>query len=330
MVERFTLLWPGIQSPHAERLIVGILASAVCALYGATKARPTRRRSLAVLTCVAVGLNARYFLWTCADSIRFFIALYDPFIHVGLDSGGAKAFVDAALGRPVDANVSWAYDVDATPGLRPCLENYDCGLLPYYKQHPDWAGVFYSEFADSDDGSVEPEASRLTLRAHIAIQTLSLVLCFFQVFVLRPPAWKRAHKVCGYVAASAALVGSCLGLSMGLDDRGDDKFESYGAMKAVVGWASMFLVVMATLVPGINAARRKDFAAHEAWMLRFYGSMWGAFLAFRLLFIAAGRLCLRSRGTTALVAVWLGAPVGVGIAEWSRLRRRAEARPKAD
>ena len=96
--EALTLNWAGVETPWAERLIVGIVVTMLAGLYGAVGGKRTRRGSLLLLSCLVVALNARYFVWNMHDAIGFFIALYDPFIHVGLDSGGASAFLLSVLG----------------------------------------------------------------------------------------------------------------------------------------------------------------------------------------------------------------------------------------
>ena len=45
--------------------------------------------------------------------------------------------------------------------------------------------------------------------------------------------------------------------------------------------------------------------------------MWGAFLAFRLIFLL-NRVLLASPKATTLAAVWGGAPVGIAAAEWAQ------------
>ena len=61
-------------------------------------------------------------------------------------------------------------------------------------------------------------------------------------------------------------------------------------------------------------------------MVRFYGSMWGAFLCFRLIFLLVGPLFIRSKAATTLAAVWGGAPLGILAAEWGEARRVRRAR----
>ena len=50
--------------------------------------------------------------------------------------------------------------------------------------------------------------------------------------------------------------------------------------------------VLGCLIPGILAARKKDYKTHKKWMFRWTGSMWGASLIFRLIFLLLGPFLL--------------------------------------
>ena len=255
----------------------------------------------------------------------------DPFYNIGMEGlGGISPFLKAALGFPQPtatagggndgSTTSALFNATEVPGLTPCLESHPhCGFLTYYSHHPSWAGVFYSEFVDSADGTRKPAARRRTLLLHIAANTAALVLCFCQVCVIprNTQGWKRLHRVTGWAAVVLTLFGTCFGLSMGLDHA---QYEQYGGVWAPLGWTSMFLLTVGTLAPGVLAGIRRDIPAHEKWMLRFFGSMWGAFLAFRLLFLVAGRLLVGSASAVTLLAVWGGGPCGIAAAEWARTR----------
>ena len=240
-----------------------------------------------------------------------------------MDGGpGIMPFLRSALDLIPQPNSTavGAFDPTDSPGLAPCKDTHPhCGFLSYYSHHPSWAGVFYSEFVDSADGSRRPAARRQSLLLHIGANSAALVLCFCQVCLIprTTPAWKRAHRVAGWAAVALTLFGTSVGLSMGLDHA---QYEQYGGIWAPIGWASMFGLTVGTLAPGVLAGVRRDIQAHEKWMLRFFGAMWGAFLAFRLLFLVGGRLLVGSSSAVTLLAVWGGAPCGIAAAEWARTR----------
>jgi hypothetical protein len=55
-------------------------------------------------------------------------------------------------------------------------------------------------------------------------------------------------------------------------------------------------------------------------MIRFAGSMWGAFWLFRLMLIVTGPLLRQWESLSLLLSIWLSAPLGIAIAEWMRRR----------
>jgi hypothetical protein len=66
------------------------------------------------------------------------------------------------------------------------------------------------------------------------------------------------------------------------------------------------------------------------WMIRFAGSMWGAFWLFRLMLIVTGPLLRQWESLSLLLSIWLSAPLGIAIAEWMRLRLATRAGNKVD
>ena len=170
---------------------------------------------------------------------------------------------------------------------------------------------------DSDDGETQPALRRNILRLHIGANSIALAASFVQVCLIpadSAPGYKRGHRALGWLTTALAIVGSCAGLHMGLDH---GQHEAYGGYWGVAGWGSMFVLTMGPLFLGIRAAARRDIAAHKKWMNRFYGSMWGAFLCFRLLFLL-NRVLLAFPAATTLLAVWGGAPMGIAIAEFAQ------------
>ena len=139
-----------LASPHLERLLILTVLSLLLGI-GLASTGPQKRgvQGLAVLTLVALALDSRYFWMSMHDSISFFIALYDPFTHIGLASGGVSAFFHSTMGRVQEQDQAWneaGYNATTMPGLSGCLASHSgCGALVYYKHHPSWAATFYSE-----------------------------------------------------------------------------------------------------------------------------------------------------------------------------------------
>ena len=68
-------------------------------------------------------------------------------------------------------------------------------------------------------------------------------------------------------------------------------------------------------VMGVLAIRRGDRVAHRIWMIRFAGSMWGAFWLFRVMLFVMGPLLRDFEAANLLLCIWLSAPLGILIAE---------------
>merc|ERR1712050_653898 len=100
----------------------------------------------------------------------------------------------------------------------------------------------------------------------------------------------------------------------------------YGGPRATYGWMSMGIMVLGPLIAGMLAILRKDVKSHKKWMYRWYGSMWGAFLVFRVIFFAGGLLRWH-QSAMVVTAIWVSAPIGCAIAEWVRLQHLSEEKP---
>ena len=75
---------------------------------------------------------------------------------------------------------------------------------------------------------------------------------------------------------------------------------------------------------GVVTARRGDLASHRTWMIRFAGSMWGAFWLFRVMLVVTGPLLRNHESASILISIWFSAPLGIAIAE--AFRRRGSLR----
>ena len=88
----------------------------------------------------------------------------------------------------------------------------------------------------------------------------------------------------------------------------------------MVGFWSMSAFVYGTAIMGVATIRRGDHAAHRIWMIRFAGSMWGAFWLFRVMLVITGPLLRGYESASILISIWFSAPLGILIAEAFRRR----------
>jgi hypothetical protein len=96
--------------------------------------------------------------------------------------------------------------------------------------------------------------------------------------------------------------------------------SEYGGDWSKYGFWFMSLCVYGCAVMGVLTIRKGNRALHRVWMIRFAGSMWGAFWLFRLMLIVTGPLLRQWESLSLLLSIWLSAPLGIAIAEWMRRR----------
>jgi uncharacterized membrane protein len=101
---------------------------------------------------------------------------------------------------------------------------------------------------------------------HIVGATTYLVLGAFQFVPSLRQRHPRYHRLAGRVLIPAGLVGAASGLWMTAvyDLPGTD-----GGLLPLVRWV-FGLAMIAALVLGLVSVRRREFAAHRAWMIRAY------------------------------------------------------------
>ncbi len=101
----------------------------------------------------------------------------------------------------------------------------------------------------------------------------------------------------------------------------------YGGNLSMYGFWSMSLFVYGCAVMGVLAIRNGDRVAHRIWMIRFAGSMWGAFWLFRVMLFVLRPLLRDYEAANILVCIWLSAPLGILIAEVVR-RKLLDKQPE--
>jgi uncharacterized membrane protein len=108
----------------------------------------------------------------------------------------------------------------------------------------------------------------LGLQTHIAVSAIAMILGAFQFLkVLRTRA-PAVHRWMGRIYIAACLVGGVSGLSIAL----------YSSAGPIAGWGFFFLAVfwLLTTTMAWLAALRRDFAAHERWMIRSFALTFAA------------------------------------------------------
>ena len=240
-------------------------------------------------------LNIGYFVQGQPDAIAFFISLYDVLDNLGVSADSGE--VPAALATCVDnACTTWG---------------------DTYETHPSWGVAFHDRFANG------PTSRTNLLYAHIGFNTVAFVLAHVQLY--RPgtggAANARRHRVIGRVGFSANAAGTLAAVLLAAQHSSVDE---YGGALAMFGFWSMAFVVFGCGVKTVTTARSGDIAGHRVWMMRYLGSMWGAFWLFRVMLFVLGPILRNVESAAILICIWFSAPLGVLIAEGFR-RRSARA-----
>jgi len=235
-----------------------------------------------------VVLNARYAIEGAANSIAFFIGIYDV-----LDNAGVSGATSAAA-------------------LAACPDNQCSVWGSRYPVHPSWGVAFYERFSQGNGLRAS------LLYGHIFANSLAFVLMMVQLF--RPGTGSRPqqHRALGYVSLASLTIGvvcACLLAS----EHGS--VAHYGGYLSTLGFWFMGVCVYACAIMGLVGIRRRDVASHRKWMIRYAGSMWGAFWLFRVMEFVLGPLLRNFDTASILICIWFSAPLGILIAEF--IRRRA-------
>ena len=232
-------------------------------------------------------LNVRYLIDGAADGIAFFVSLYDVTDNLGLAAG------------------------ESAPALTTCPNN-ECSVWgERYVNHPSWGVAFHDRFANG------PEFRSYLLYTHLIFNTIVFVLMHYQLSRPGTGNHQAFHRLLGRFSFICITIGTICAIGMASSH---DKVEEYGGVLAEYGFYSMSLCVYGCAVMGIIAIRGGDVLAHRVWMIRFAGSMWGAFLLYRLMLFVTGPLLRDYESASFLISTWFSAPLGVLIADVLRKR----------
>lgn len=254
-----------------------------------------------------VVLNGRYFVDGAANSIAFFIGIYDVLHNAGV-ADPARAAALAAC--PDNACSVW--------GER-------------YVTHPSWGVAFHERFSQGNGLRAG------LLYGHILFNSLAFVLMMVQLFRPGNAGNPRQHRALGYASLGSLTIGVLCACLLAAEH---GAVRHYGGYLSMLGFWFMGACVYGCAIMGIASIRRRDFEAHRIWMFRYAGSMWGSFWLFRVMEFVLGPLLRNHDTVSILICIWFSAPLGILIAETIRRRmgrrlapvrllRRADARSPA-
>ncbi len=236
-----------------------------------------------------VALNGRYAFDQAANSIAFFIGIYDVPDNLGA-SGAAAA-------------------------LAPCANNACTVWGDLYAFHPSWGVAFYERFLHGSALRTD------LLYGHIFFNSVAFVMMMVQI--ARPgdgpsPAW---HRALGYVSLASLTIGVVCACLLAAEH---GSVVDYGGYLSVFGFWFLGACVYVCAIMGVVSIRAGNVAAHRKWMFRYAGAMWGAFWLFRVMLFVLGPI-LRDANTAALlICIWFSGPLGILIGEYvgTRAARR--------
>lgn len=243
-----------------------------------------------------VLMNVRYLIEGAPAAIAFFIGIYDVLDNLGLRAGEGAA------------------------ALATCPNNACSVWGNTYLIHPSWGTAFHARFLDAAG------LRSTVLYAHLSFNSIVFVLMHVQLWRTGAGSHVAWHKIIGRVSFVFLTLGTASALWLAASH---GSVGEYGGNWSMVGFWSMSLFVYGCAVMGVLAIRKGDRVAHRIWMIRFVGSMWGAFWLFRVMLFVLGPLLRNYEAANILVCIWLSAPMGILIAEVVRrklLDKRAEYR----
>lgn len=253
--------------------------------------RDLRRGSFTLFFAFGIALllylNIRYFIEGAPDAIAFFIGIYDVLDNLGVSAS------------------------DGAAALAPCPDNACTVWGDRYTNHPSWGVAFHDRFLNGTEFRTN------LLYAHLGFNSIVFVLMHVQLAKPGYGATKSLHKVLGRVSFVCLTLGTIAAVWLA-GQHGD--VGEYGGNLSTYGFWFMSFCVYGCAVMGVLAIRKGDHDAHRIWMIRFAGSMWGAFWLFRAMLLVTGPLMRNWEAASIQTCIWLSAPLGILIAELFRRR----------
>lgn len=257
--------------------------------------RGTYTATIVCGTIILLAINLRYVLEGIPNGIAFFISIYDMFDNLGLAAG------------------------ESARAMGTCPNN-ECSVWgERYLQHQSWGVAFHDRFLNG------PALRTNLLYGHLVLNSIVFVLMHVQL--AKPPSAtnKTMHKVLGRTSFFCLTIGTLCAVWLASEH---DPVTAYGGALSKYGFWFMSTCVYSCAVMGVLAIRGGNAASHRIWMIRFAGSMWGAFWIFRIMLIFTGPLFRDYESVSILMSVWFSAPLGIVLAEI--IRKKLEKRAKTD
>lgn len=267
----------------------GILAVySALAVWVGLLVRAYRKGSYWLFLIFGIGLmlilNFGYFVNGAADSIAFFIGIYDVLDNLGAESA---------------------------PALGPCVDNACSVWGDRYENHPTWGVAFHDRFANG------PDMRTNLLLGHLGMNSIVFVLMHIQMFKPGYAKHKKMHAILGRISYACLTIGTLCAVILAAQH---GSVVSYGGSLATYGFWFMSFCVYGCATMGVLAIRKGDHATHQKWMIRFVGSMWGAYWIFRVMLFMLGPLLRQWDAAAILSCIWFSAPIGILVAELVRIR----------
>ena len=177
--------------------------------------------------------------------------------------------------------------------------------------HPSWGVAFHERFLDG------PQLRMNLLYGHIFFNSVAFALLHVQLLRPGTGVHRRGHRSIGRVAFGSVTLGTVFAVCLASEH---GSVSEYGGLLSQLGFYSMSAFVFGTAVMGVRTVRRGDLASHRIWMIRYAGSMWGAFWLFRVMLVVTGPLLRNWETASLLISIWFSAPLGIVIAEIARRR----------
>ena len=237
-------------------------------------------------------MNVRYLIEGAPSAIAFFIGIYDVLDNLGLQPG------------------------QTAPALSSCPDNACTVWGNTYALHPSWGTAFFDRFLNGSEFRTN------LLYAHLTFNSIVFVLMHIQLWRPGSGVNPAQHAYLGRVSFVCLTIGTVCAIWLAASH---GAVSEYGGNLSMYGFWSMSFFVYGCAVMGVWAIRRGDTAAHRIWMIRFAGSMWGAFWLFRVILFVMGPILRDYPSANILLCIWLSAPLGILIAEVAR--RKFQNRP---
>jgi hypothetical protein len=213
-------------------------------------------------------------------------------------------------------------DPSTSHALATCLPDNNCSVWgSTYIHHPSWGVAFYKRFTE---GNVTREN---LLYGHIFFNTLSFVLMMYQIYRPGFGSASALHRWVGYGSMLSLTIGVGAACMLAAEH---GAIPQYGGDLSKQGFWFMASCVYGCALMGLVKIWSGDMEGHRKWMMRYGGSMWGAFWLFRVMEFALGPLLRGWDTVSILLDIWGSAPLGIMVSEVIRRNGLAAVNKKVE